>query len=238
MELDTFIQTAWVHSSQTYMSQKGIHPRIQSKRLDRKLGFKIPKIEVKLQQKYRDYYRGNDLSNKKQHFEGTQTWIGLHPQVLQTPYSDIYECLTSLENKDVDNIIDIGAGYGRIGIVANSIFPNASFKGYEIVKKRSDEGNRIFEKWGITDCMVVNENVLEEDFVLPEAQIYFIYDFSEQEDISLILRQIESRTHSKEYFLITKGDRIDSLIDKKYSFKNFKFFKKYKDMTIYQSQSR
>ncbi len=226
----------WALSSETYKKQYGVHPRKQSKTIDRKLGFKIPKIEDKLQQKYRAYYRDNDLNSRKQHYEGTQTWIGLHPQVLQTPYSDIHHCLSLLLGKEINSIVDIGAGYGRVGIVAKSLFPEVEFLGFEIIKKRSIEGNRIFKKFGLDDCSISNENVLSEDFQLPLAQVYFIYDFSEAEDICLILDQLKKRYESSKYFLITKGDRVDSMIERKYKvFCNSKKAITFKDMRVYSS---
>lgn len=226
----------WASTSENYETKQGIHPRRQSKNIDRKLGFKIPKIEDKLQQKYRAYYRDNDLNSRKQHYEGTQTWIGLHPQVLQTPYSDIHRCLSYLLDKEISSIVDIGAGYGRVGIVAKSLFPDVEFKGFEIIKKRSDEGNRIFQKIGLDDCSISNEDVLKEDFHLPIAQVYFIYDFSEAEDICMILDQLEDRYNSSNYYLITKGDRVDSMIERKYKFfSKTKIVKTFRNMNVYSS---
>lgn len=191
----------------------GEHPRLHAKNLDKKLGFKIPKIEVKLLQKFRAYDQPNDISSKKQHFNGSEAWIGLHPQALQTPYCDIYEALSVL-NFDIDHIVDIGAGYGRVGIVSSLLYPDAKFTGYEIVKQRQVEGNRIFKKLGISNAYIELENVLQEEFELPEANVYFIYDFSQEEDINKVLKELSLKTYKK-FFLITKGDRVDYLMKNK-----------------------
>lgn len=103
------------------------HPRLHVKTVDKLLGYKIPKVEVKLLQRYRAYDRDNDDSNRKHHYKGNQTWIGLHPQALQKSYCDI------------------GAGYGRVGLVLSLLFPEAKFIGYEIVKQRQLEGSRFFD---------------------------------------------------------------------------------------------
>lgn len=190
--------------------------RIHAKQIDRILGYKIPRIEVKLQQKYRDYYRPNDSSNKKQHFDGTQTWIGLHPQALLTPYSEIFDALSLLKNFDINNIIDIGAGYGRVGLVTTSLFPSAKFTGFEIVKQRGNEANRIFNKLNLYNCKIILQNVLDDKFIIPKADIYFIYDFSELDDICRILDQLRNNYKNDKFFLITKGDRIDFLLERKY----------------------
>ncbi len=194
-------------------NMSGEHPRLHAKNLDKKLGFKIPKIEVKLLQKFRAYDQQNDVSSRKQHFEGSQVWIGLHPQALQTPYCDIYEALSILKF-DIDHIVDIGAGYGRVGIVSSVLYPGAKFTGYEIVKQRQAEGNRIFKKWGISNAFIKLENVLQDGFEIPEANIYFIYDFSQEEDINKVLRKLSLKAQ-KNFFLITKGDRVDYLMKNK-----------------------
>lgn len=198
------------------MRLKDIHPQLHAKRLDKILGFKIPRIEVKLLQKYRAYYKSNDDSNKKQHYQGTQTWIGLHPQALQTPYNDIFDALSTLKDFKVNKVVDIGAGYGRVGIVMNCIFPHARFIGLEILKQRYNEGNRLFEKLDLINCEILLKNVLDEDFILPSAEIYFIYDFSEMDDICKILDMLSTQSNKKDLFLITKGERIDYLMENKY----------------------
>ncbi len=194
------------------------HPRLHAKKMDKMLGYKVSKIEVKLLQKYRAYDQNNDDSNKKRHYKGTQTWIGLHPQALQTPYSDIYEALSLIKNLEIKHVVDIGAGYGRVGIVSSVLYPDAKFTGYEIVKQRQVEGNRIFKKLGINNSEIELGNVLDLDFNLPEAEIYFIYDFSEQEDVFQILRTLSSMSQNKIFYLIARGPRVDYLM--KHNFKH------------------
>ncbi|MGB0453427.1 MAG: hypothetical protein ACPGJV_06905 [Bacteriovoracaceae bacterium] len=205
-----------IFKKETYQEVEGLHPRVHAKELDRIFGYKIPKIEEKLNQKYRVYYQANDESNRKKHFEGTQTWIGLHPQVLQTPYSEILACFQFLKDENVESIIDIGSAYGRVGLVKNCLFPDAEFLGYEILKKRECEGNRIFQKYGLNNCKILNENVLDDNFELPDAQVYFIYDFSEYNDICTILDLLSLKVGRLKFFLISKGEQLDFLISKKY----------------------
>ncbi|MGI4992084.1 hypothetical protein ACRXCV_05615 [Halobacteriovorax sp. GFR7] len=205
-----------IKNPRTYIRSNDLHPRVHAKNLDSKLGFRISKIEGKLLQKYKAYYKQNDGNKRKQHYQGTQTWIGLHPQALQTPYNDIFEALYLLKEYDIERIVDIGAGYGRVGIVMNSVFPEARFIGYEILKQRESEGNRLFEKLDLINCEILLEDVLDEEFSLPKAQVYFIYDFSEIEDISKILDELVSRINEYSFFLITKGDRTDFLLERKY----------------------
>ncbi len=190
----------------------GEHPRLHAKKLDKQLGFRIPRIEAKLAQKYRAYDLSNDITNRKQHFGETQTWIGLHPQALQTPYSEIFEAMEFLKAENVKTVVDIGAGYGRVGIVLSVVFPKANFLGFEIVKKRQNEANRIFEKNGFDQSRVLLEDVLSPSFQLPDADVYFIYDFSEIDHLIEILTLLSKKVGSEKFYLITRGDRTDHLM--------------------------
>lgn len=199
-----------------FIPKNDLHSKIHSKRIDQILGYRIKRIEVNLLKKYQAYYKLTDESNKKQHFEGTQTWIGLHPQTLQTPYGDIFEALCLLKRVPVSKLIDIGAAYGRVGIVSSCLFPKARFIGYEVLDKRVEEGNRVFNKLGLINNEIVLQNVLEEDFVLPQGEIYFIYDFSDPGDVVKILDQLAERYGKYEFFIITKGDGVEELMQGRY----------------------
>lgn len=124
-----------------------------------------------------------------------------------------------LKDQDIQRIVDIGAGYGRVGLVMSSLFPRSRFIGLEILEQRKNEGNRIYEELGLINCEILQKNVLVDDYQLPDAQVYFIYDFSEVEDLNIIMRQLSERKKTESFFLITRGDRIDSLLANKY--KNF-----------------
>ena len=200
----------------TFCVSKGIHPRIHSRDLDRLIGYKIPKIEQSLLQKYRAYDKAPDESNKKKHFEGTETWIGLHPQILQTPYSEIYEFLSLFKKFKPKKVVDLGAGYGRVAIVLNALFPEAEFIGHEILKDRLDEARRIFTKLEMKNATMLIENILEDSFELPEADIYFIYDFSGPLDLKIILERLSSKMDKDKFFIVAKGDGIRSIIQLKF----------------------
>lgn len=187
----------------------------QAKRLDKILGFKIPKIEQKLLKKYQSYFHG-DESGRKKRFEGSQTWIGLHPQVLQTPYSEILSFCEILKEFNPKTIVDIGAAYGRIGIVMTTYFPEAKFIGYELIPQRLEEANRMFEVLELHNCCMIEEDLSKESFTPPAADVYFIYDFSDPLDIRKILTQVKEATAGKQAFIIAKGEFIQPIIRRKY----------------------
>lgn len=212
-------------------------PRKHSKLLDKKFGYRINKVENKLSQKYREYDLNERPDQKKKHFPGCEAWIGLDPGALQTPYSEIYRAFSFLKDQKVERIVDIGAGYGRVAFVMNAIFKDCEFIGYEIVKKRQVEGQRVFDHMLFDKSSLVNENVLTGEFELPEADVYFIYDFSESGDLDMILKHLDKMRERREFFLIAKGTRLASLMATKYtSYKKELEIKSQTDLTVYSSK--
>ncbi len=212
---------------------RGATSRNQSKRLDKILGFKISKVEQKLLKKYKAYY-SLDQSGRKQKYQGCETWIGLHPQVLQTPYNEIFDFFEVLKMHNPKSIVDIGAGYGRVGLVMASMFPEATFSGYEIVEKRLEEGNRIFERLELDQCQMYYADLSKESFTPPIADIYFIYDFSDPLDIRKILGQLRAVNENRKAFVIAKGEFIQPILTKYPEFKSIVPLAKGKSWDILQ----
>ncbi|MBT3980853.1 MAG: methyltransferase domain-containing protein [Bacteriovoracaceae bacterium] len=184
--------------------------------VDKVLGFNIAKIEQKLLGKYRAFFKKSDNANRKNHYQGTQTWIGLHPQVLLTPYAEISHFLSLFKKYDPKTIVDLGAGYGRVGIVMNALLPKASFIGYEILDVRVKEAQRVFEKYGLENCEMRSQNILDKSFEMPKADVYFIYDFSDPLDLRIILKRLSEKLSTQRFFIVARGDGIRSLIQLKF----------------------
>jgi ribosomal protein RSM22 (predicted rRNA methylase) len=210
-------------SDSLFLLPAGVHPRKHSAAIDKQFGFRIKKIENKLSQKYQSYDQTIAPSVQKRHFPDTEAWIGLNPDALQTPYNEIYDALSFIkgieDNANIDTIVDIGAAYGRVAFVKEELYPKTKFLGYEVVKKRQQEGQRVFEYHNLLKSKLVVQNVLEENFDLPEAQIYFIYDFSDSGDVSHILRKL-TNNRRKDFFLIAHGERTLNLLSQQ--FRGFK----------------
>lgn len=181
----------------------------QSHLLDKILGYKIEKIENKLSKDHEDYYKTRLKQGE------SQRWFGLHPQTLQTPFSEILDFLLLLKKYHINKVIDLGAGYGRVGVVMQSIFPKASFIGHEIVAQRVEEGNRIFQKLELDNCKLVNEDLLQLEGI-PNADLYFIYDFSEYEDVRKLLNIFSKKMYKDRFFIVARGEGIRSMIQLKY----------------------
>lgn len=174
---------------------------LSSQQIDDKLGLNIQGTEKLL------------VDNCKQINEefDSRTWIGLDGQVLNTPYSELYEMTQALAPYKIKSAIDLGAGYGRLGIVLNAFFPEISFEGHELIGQRVEEGNQLFKKLALTNCRLYQSDIVN-DFELKEFDLYFIYDFSDTQDLKVILKKLEEKFLERNFFIIARGRAIRSLI--------------------------
>ena len=166
-----------------------------SEHLDELFGFRSLEIE-------------NQLASESS-FEKT-TWKGLHPQTLQTPYSQILHFLKILNQYSVDSIVDFGAGYARVALVMQAVMPSAQFIGYEIIPQRCNEANRILEKFDIQNARMKTQDIVNENFEIIKSDAYFIYDFSKPHYIKQLLDKITNMDHK--YFIVARGEGVRSLI--------------------------
>ncbi len=173
-----------------------------SSQIDQHLGFRIKHIEEILQTK------AKRLAPEKQFdqwgpmlHDGAQTWVGLDFQILQTTYHDLKTIFEAIKPDFNQRIIDLGAGYGRLGIFLHHFYPRSEFLGLELVEERVKEGNRVLsqleaisKKMEACDLSKISE--------LPEGDIYFIYDFGSVDHIKHILEMLK---HTPKKRLVVKG---------------------------------
>jgi hypothetical protein len=167
--------------------------KIQSKLIDQFLGFNCESVELSL------------ISQKSNQFSSKKMWIGLDTQSFQTPYSEIYEMIKLLNPKDDEHWVDLGAAYGRMGIVLALVSPNVTFSGYECVSERVVEGNRIISKWSLKNIELKLIDIATQEFNLETADLYFIYDFGSRDDIYYILEKLRVLAGKKSIRVIARG---------------------------------
>lgn len=175
------------------------------------LGFKLDTIETK-------------LSDERPHSRGVtdeQHWIGLPIQTLQTPYTEIRFLLSLLDLRPGDHVVDLGAGYGRMGFVLAAHHPGVRFTGYEVVKDRVEEGTRVLRRFLearehrsrqplVSELIAARIELLWSDlsastFKPRVADFYFIYDFGSRSAISKTLADLKSIASTKQITVIGRG---------------------------------
>lgn len=187
---------------------------VHSRLVDDLLGFEILRIEMELLEEARELYpQGNLQTWGHSLHEGNQTWVGLDHQVLQTPYDELLEMASLLNPLDEEFWIDLGAGYGRLGLMLNFLYPHVRFEGYEYVSDRVREGQRILEKYQCSKARLLEQDLQAPEFSLPDANVYFVYDYGKVSHIRHTLKQIEEKALSLKFKLIARGRGTRSLIE-------------------------
>lgn len=170
-----------------------------SELLDQHLGYKCEAVE-------------KELIEKSKKLEGKQLWIGLDIQALQTPHSEVVEMIHEIRPKPKDCWIDLGAGYGRVGIVLGFLQKEVHFVGYEYLHERVNEGNRVFEKWHLKNASLIQADLTSSALNFEEGDVFFIYDFGSRLDIYSVLEKIRSVAKKKPISVIARGRGIKNWI--------------------------
>lgn len=208
-------QKKLISHSDFFESPKGndVIRRQHSSLIDRILEIRIKYIEEMLVAEAREFdpEGPHESWGPRLHF-GVQTWVGLDLETLQTPYSECLHILKLLKIKPYQHIIDLGAAYGRMGVVIGGLFIKNSFTGYEFVKARVDEGNRIFKNLGLTRCELIEQDLFNPEFELPHADVYFIYDFGQVHHINHTLNQIRSIASKRPVKVVARGSYSRQII--------------------------
>lgn len=170
-----------------------------SAEIDRAFGFEIDRVENVIQQRV--------------NLEVHQTWSHLSAQVFQTPYAELERIIAAADPESrVNTWVDVGAAYGRLGIVLHRTRPNARFIGLEVVPERVIEGRRIFSSLGMDPNLLRCEDVVHSP--LPAAEVYFIYDFGRREAIDGVLEKLRTQAAASPITVIGRGRSIRDAIER------------------------
>ena len=175
--------------------------KIHSQNIDNLLGFTCKSIEEELLG-----------ARKKNTAGGQQFWIGLDVQTLQTTYSEIVQMVRFLNPQPAELWIDLGAGYGRMGLVLGLLHPTTRFKGYEYLQERVDEANRILNRFKLENSFLVQADLVDPELIIERADLYFIYDFGSRSDIYLVLEKLRKIAQEKPIRVIARGRGIKNWI--------------------------
>lgn len=185
-----------------------------SEEMDKKFGLKINEIEDNLLKAARNLRPDGDMDNlgSVMH-DGSQTWIGLDPQTLNTPYDELIRLCEVLKPRPGTHMVDLGAGYGRLGLILSEMCPGVSFSGYELVSERVDEGNRVFLERGLHHCKLMSQDLTDPAFKIPSADYYFIYDYGKVAHIRQTMKQLEALADKIKFKVIARGKGSRSIIE-------------------------
>ena len=204
----TYLNPALFNSFDTYELA-----RLEAEKIDIHLGFEVERIEKLLLAGAMELDpKGNHKTWGARLHEGNQTWVGLSHQTLQTPYSELIKMCRYLNPASASTMVDLGAGYGRMGLVLKVLYSEVNFVGYEYVRERVDEGNRILNKYECHKALLLQQDLTANDFELPQAEYYFVYDYGTLTHIRATLKQFKKLADHHKFKLIARGKGTRSLI--------------------------
>lgn len=164
-----------------------------SEAADSYFGFRIQEVEKKLLA----------LAVDKQ--KKSAQWIGLPPETLQTPYTELRWMLSVLHLRPGDKVVDLGAGYGRMGLVMQRHYPGCEFLGVEISNLRTEEGNRVFALEHASHAKILLGDAADSAFEIPDARVFFIYDLSVLQTIRSVLDRLKEIARRHPICVIGRG---------------------------------
>lgn len=184
----------------------------ECQRTDEALGLEVNQIELDLLSKARALMPMGDVTSWGKSLHEAQSWVGLHPQTLLTPYQELAWMCECVKDQS-GHVVDLGAGYGRLGIIMQEKLPLAFYTGVEIVKQRVDEGNRVFEKLHCEKARLIAADLASSSYELPLGDCYFIYDYGTLDHIRWTMGQLQNLSDIHRFQIVARGAGIRSLID-------------------------
>ncbi len=148
-----------------------------------------------------------DHTVKERLYEGSGVGV-------QSGYSTILLALNNMEAKLGSRIIDLGSGYGRVGLVWSLLRPDIDFTGYEFVPHRVEVSNKACKSLALQESLNFEvQDLSQESFSIPDADVYYLYDPFTKETYRYILKQIVEVSKRKKITVVTKGNGRSWLTD-------------------------
>lgn len=186
---------------------------LNSSEIDRVLGFRVSEIERELLTRALKTLPAGDHHSWGAHLHGgNQTWVGLDPETIQTPYQELIRLCEKLSLLEGERVMDLGAGYGRLGVILHELYPGVRFRGIEFVPERVSDAKRVYSHLGMNPDSISGGDLTADDFYPDEADHYFVYDFGKVPHIRRLLNQLSETADRRKFTLTGRGKGIRSLI--------------------------
>lgn len=125
---------------------------------------------------------------------------------VQSGYSTILLALHNIHAGPGSSLIDLGSGYGRVGLVCALLRPDIDVTGYEYVPHRVDVANHASEKLGLQEHLhFQTQDLSSASFAIPDADVYYLYDPFTEDTYRSVLKQILAVSRRRQITVVTKG---------------------------------
>lgn len=188
-----------------------------AEKIDALLGIDSDLIENQLLERAQALQPGGSVRTFSKALHGdAQTWVGLGAQIVQTPYSEIVEIIKARPPKATEHWVDVGAAYGRLGIVLGCLTEGVRYTGYELVLERLAAGRKVFEKLQLVGAQLIQQDLASPSFQLPDADLFFIYDYGNLEAIEKSVLEIQTVARTHPVTVIARGRSSRDTIEQRH----------------------
>lgn len=126
---------------------------------------------------------------------------------VQSSYSTLLTALREVQASQGTRFIDLGSGYGRVGLVVGVLRPDIDFIGYEYVKHRVDISNESTAKFGLQGHVhFFTQDLSEKNFRIPDADVYYMFDPFSKDTYQHVLNQLVEVSRRQRIVVVTKGN--------------------------------
>lgn len=125
---------------------------------------------------------------------------------VQSTYSTILLALRYLRISPGAHFVDLGSGFGRVGFLVGLMRPDVIFTGYEIVSERVANVNAAVKNFDLEkNVKFKTQDLGSIDFLIPEAEVYYMFDPFTDKTYSHILTQLSTIATKRKINIITSG---------------------------------
>ncbi|MBC7465010.1 MAG: hypothetical protein H7256_03370 [Bdellovibrio sp.] len=140
------------------------------------------------------------LDQKERLYEGAGVGV-------QSSYATTLIALRYLNLAKGSRFIDLGSGYGRIGLVIGLMRPDIQFTGYEFVQERVAIANKASVHFNLNQHVnFIAQDLSSPEFKIPMADTYYIFDAFTDSSFKTIIEQLQVLTATRKITVVTKGN--------------------------------
>lgn len=142
----------------------------------------------------------SEVTMKERLYEGAGVGV-------QSSYSTLLTALREIDPKQGARFIDLGSGYGRVGLVLGFLRPDIEFIGYEYVPQRVEVSKESSQRLGLSGHVHFHtQDLSDREFAIPEADVYYLYDPFSEDTYKYVLNQLVEISRHRRIVIATKGN--------------------------------
>lgn len=125
---------------------------------------------------------------------------------VQTSYSTILKVLEHLKLPANPHLVDLGSGFGRVGLAAGLWREDLQFSGYEFVGNRVKAANDSAARAGLgSRIRFMQQDLGDADFEIPAADVYYLYDPFSESTYQRVFARLANLRKERDITIIAKA---------------------------------